>query len=250
MKQSEEKVFNIILSFGIVAFVAIALFWDHSFVMQPNFGKKSIAATGDFELIVFKNNEEIKPKIDPKPIPKAEPKIKSQSVPKVITNPTLQNIIEEKPQVEPEQVKRRVYGLKRVYSRGLGSGGGGQDAVVAKLGNSLDVPVDTILATEEDLKGTLVSVTKVSSMPTITETAKPEYTKQMKEQNISGKVTAKILVDVDGIVKQIIILKDLGYGTKEESIKAIKKIRFIPGTINGEKVAVWIPFSFRFEFQT
>jgi hypothetical protein len=147
-------------------------------------------------------------------------------------------------------VRRKVYGVRRIYSRGLGSGYGGGDAVVAKLGNSLDVPPDTIKATKQDLKGELVSVTKISKMPRILRTAKPEYTPEMKDNHISGKVKAKVLVDVDGTAKKIIIVKHLGYGTKDSSITAIRKMRFAPGVLGNAPVAVWIPLTFRFELQT
>ncbi|MBF0430966.1 MAG: energy transducer TonB [Fibrobacteria bacterium] len=146
--------------------------------------------------------------------------------------------------------KRKVYGVRRVYSKGLGSGFGGGDAVVAKLGNTLDVAPDTIKATKDDLKGELVSVTKVSSMPKILKSVKPEYTSEMKDNGVSGKVKARVLVDVDGTAKKIIIVKDLGYGTRDSSIIAIKKMRFDPGTMNKNPVAVWIPLTFRFELQS
>jgi outer membrane biosynthesis protein TonB len=146
-------------------------------------------------------------------------------------------------------VIRKVYGLRKVYSRGLGSGYSGGDAVVAKLGNSLDIPPDTIKATEQDLKGQLVSVTKISRMPRILKAAKPEYTAEMKENNICGKVKAKVLVDVDGTAKKIVIIKHLGYGTRDSSITAIRKMRFEPGLLDNAPVAVWIPLTFRFELQ-
>ncbi len=185
------------------------------------------------------------------PVKKEKPKPKKVVKKKAVKKASLEKEVKaaEKTPAKPRP-KRKVYGVRRVYSRGLGSGYGGGNAVVAKLGNTLETSMDTIQATKEDLKGELVSVTKVSSMPKIKKTAKPEYTKAMKEAGVSGKVKAKVLVDVDGTAKKIIIVKHLGYGTLDSSVAAIQKMRFVPGTINKAPVAVWIPLTFRFELQT
>jgi hypothetical protein len=185
------------------------------------------------------------------PVEKKKPKPKKVVKKKEIKKASLKEEIKaaEKITTKPRP-RRKVYGVRRVYSRGLGSGYGGSDAVVAKLGNTLETPVDTIQAMENDLRGELVSVTKVSTMPKIKRSAKPEYTKAMKDAGVIGKVKAKVLVDIDGTAKKIIIIKHLGFGTRDSSVAAIRKMRFVPGTINNAPVAVWIPLTFRFELQT
>lgn len=185
----------------------------------------------------------------PEPLVKRNEKPKEKAL-KPIKNPSLQREIKaENKMAEKKVAKRTVYGVRKIFSKGLGSGYGGRDAVVAKLGNSLDVTPDTIKATKNDLKGELVSVTKISAMPKILVSAKPEYTKEMKKNRITGKVRAKVLVDVDGYAKRIIIIKHLGYGTRLASINAIEKMKFKPGIKDNEPVAVWIPLTFRFELQ-
>jgi len=183
----------------------------------------------------------------------AKPVIRKMESEKIIEKPVL--VAEPQPQkmIQPEQQivqnPRPIYGVRKVFSRGLGSGSGGADAVVAKLGNSLDVPPDTIQATAADFLGEVVSVTRVSQMPRIEVGNKPEYTDEMKKNLVQGKVKARILVDLDGYAKRIIILTDLGFGTKEASIEAIRKMKFTPATVDGKAVAVWIPLTFRFELQ-
>jgi outer membrane biosynthesis protein TonB len=189
-------------------------------------------------------------KQEKKPVEKKTIKPKKKVVKKPIKRASLKTEINTAVKTPVKKVvKRKVYGLRKVYSRGLGSGYSGGNAVVAKLGNSLNLPVDTVKATKQDLKGPLVSVTKISRMPSIVKAAKPEYTAEMKENNISGKVKAKVLVDVDGTAKKIIIVKHLGYGTRDSSITAIRKMRFKPGILDDAPVAVWIPLTFRFELQ-
>lgn len=189
----------------------------------------------------------------PKPVEKPKPKPVEKHIPEVIEKPTLMPV--EEPPVTPPQAQippeppRKIYGLRKVYSRGLGAGAGGADAVVAKLGNSLDVPPDTISATQADLKGEVVSATRISQMPVIETGVKPEYTEEMKKNSVQGKVKARVLVDTDGFAKRIVILTDLGYGTREASIEAIRRMKFAPAQVEGKPVAVWIPLTFRFELQ-
>jgi len=189
-----------------------------------------------------KKKEEIAP---PKPV-----EIPKEPV-DLTKNPVLEqkqnDIVEPQPQTEPPKVVRRVYGLKRVYSTGLGSGGSASDAVIGKLGNTLNVPIDTFTVTKEELKGQLVSVTTITSTPKLKNIVKPEYTPEMTENRVEGVVKVRVLVDIDGKVKKAIVLNDLGYGTKESVYNACLQLEFEPATINGTPCAVWIiiPFTFR-----
>lgn len=99
------------------------------------------------------------------------------------------------------------------------------------------------------LKGKLVSVTRLARMPVLTVASKPEYTAEMKQRNLAGKLRAKVLVDSDGKVKDALVLSDLGFGTREAGLAALRKLEFDPGLADGVPVAVWIPFTFTFEWQ-
>lgn len=99
------------------------------------------------------------------------------------------------------------------------------------------------------LKGDLVSVTRLTRMPVLTVARKPEYTAEMKRRNLAGKLKAKVLVDSDGKVKDAVVLTHLGYGTRESGLAALRKLEFDPGYADGAAVAVWIPFTFTFEWQ-
>ena len=99
------------------------------------------------------------------------------------------------------------------------------------------------------LKGKLVSVTRLARMPVLSVASKPNYTAEMKRRNLAGKLRAKVLVDSDGKVKDAVVLADLGYGTREAGLAALRKLEFDPGYADGAAVAVWIPFTFTFEWQ-
>jgi len=142
---------------------------------------------------------------------------------------------------------RRVYGLRRVFSTGFGASGSGSDAVIGKLGNTLNAEVDTVTPTKEELKGEVVSITTVTQAPKVKSAIKPEYTKEMIDNRIEGVIRAKLLIDIDGKVKKVILYNDLGYGSREKALEAFSKLEFEPAMAGDTPRAVWIQFSFRFE---
>jgi protein TonB len=141
---------------------------------------------------------------------------------------------------------RRVYGVRRVHATGLGSGGTLREAVIGKQGNTLNKDVDTITATQSDIKGEVVSVTTITRNPKYLSKPRPQYTQQMRENNIEGVIKVKVLVDTDGRVKKAVALNDLGFGSKDAAITACLNATFEPAQREGEAVAVWIIIPVRF----
>jgi hypothetical protein len=187
----------------------------------------------------------------PQPVKKEEPPIPREPI-DLTKEPLLnqpKNDIVETPDQPTEKPVRRVYGLKRVYSTGIGASGSLADAVIGKRGNTLETDIDTITATESDLKSPPVSITTLTTPPRLKKTVKPEYTKEMLENRVEGVVRAKIMVDIDGRVKRVIVLDDLGFGTKEKVAEAIFKWLFEPGRIGENPASCWIMVKIRFEMQ-
>ena len=59
------------------------------------------------------------------------------------------------------------------------------------------------------------------------------------EPGIKGKVLVSFVVEKDGSLTDIKVLRDVGYGSKEEAIRVLKKSpRWNPGEQNGKKVRV------------
>ena len=192
------------------------------------------------------------PKIE-KPRPPVEKKVEAPlpQEPIDLTKQPLMNqpkneIIED-PTPQVQRPVRRVYGLKKVYSTGIGASGNASDAVIGKLGNTLDTDIDTITATDSDLKAPPVSITTLTTAPRPKSVVKPEYTKEMLDNKVEGVVRVKVLVDIDGRVKQAIVLDDLGFGTKQKVAEACFKMMFDPGLVGDKPVSVWTMIKFRFE---
>jgi protein TonB len=144
---------------------------------------------------------------------------------------------------------RRVYGVRKVMARGLGSGGAAGAELVVKRGNVLDGVADDLTATEADLQGQLAALSTVERAPEPIHQVKPRYSEQLVTARASGVVTARLLVDGDGSVAAVDVLEDIGHDSAALATRAFKQFRFRPAMRHGEPVAVWIVFRMRFEFQ-
>jgi hypothetical protein len=91
-----------------------------------------------------------------------------------------------------------------------------------------------------------VSITTVSTPPRLKHDVKPEYTKDMIAAKVEGVIKAELLVDIDGKVKEIKILNDLGFGTRERARDAFLQWEFDPAMRDNKPVATWITYSIRF----
>ncbi len=74
------------------------------------------------------------------------------------------------------------------------------------------------------------------------------YPKEAKENGIEGKVFAKFIVDKNGKLSDVTILKGIGHGCDAETIKIIENApKWVAGKQRGKKVKVWmvIPIIFK-----
>jgi TonB family protein len=241
-----EGVFGLTLFLVLGLFIGLGLFFRTVKALPEPIEKKIEEIKTSFVI------EEVK-KPRPRPVEKKKPSPDKSAEEKPIDltqKPVLAQKQDDIPKEEPPenapQAPRRVYGLRRVYSVGIGSGGSQSEAVIGKIGNTLNKDVDTITATKQDLKGALAPITAVTTAPSPKTTIKPEYTKEMLDAKIEGVIRAELLIDVDGTVKEVRILNDLGYGTKEAAKKAFLQWTFEPAKKGDTPVAVWISFSIRF----
>ncbi|MCP4571330.1 MAG: hypothetical protein GY838_03190 [bacterium] len=144
---------------------------------------------------------------------------------------------------------RRVYGVRKVYARGLGAAGAGAGRLVVKRGNTVDGRPDSLTATAADLRGELAALSAVERAPEPLHRVKPVYSEALAKARARGVVSAYLLVDVDGAVRDVNITEDIGYDSREVASAAFRRFRFRPAVRGGEPVAVWILHRIRFEFQ-
>lgn len=78
--------------------------------------------------------------------------------------------------------------------------------------------------------------------------AKPEpaYTESARQAQVTGTVVLRAVFASDGTVKHFLVVKGLPFGLTEASVKAARKIKFIPATIDGRPVSMFIQLEYNF----
>ncbi len=60
---------------------------------------------------------------------------------------------------------------------------------------------------------------------------------QPKKEGLYGNVISTFVIETDGSISDIKVLKDVGYGSREEIIRVLKKSgKWIPASLNGQTV--------------
>jgi TonB family protein len=76
------------------------------------------------------------------------------------------------------------------------------------------------------------------SAPVLISKTEPEYSEEARKAKYSGSVLLTIVVDQQGVPRDIKVTRPLGLGLDERAIEAVRKWRFRPGIKNGRPVAV------------
>ena len=234
-RSDDAKNFAVLLLIVVLALFAAFYFLSKVEILPPPVQEKITALKTTFSINQEKKKEPPKPKpIDlgekPKVVPVAE-------IPKDVSEVKAEN----------REVKK-VYGLQKVYSTGLGAGGSMADAVVGKFGNTINKDFDTVTASQSALAAKeVVAAASVTQAPSFKKRVKPEITEEIRKNGVSGTIKVKVLVDIDGKVKKAVAQNDLGFGTVQSAIDACFQMEFTPAKIGDEFVAVWITVSVGFE---
>jgi TonB family protein len=77
----------------------------------------------------------------------------------------------------------------------------------------------------------------------------PRYTEDARQGRIQGVVLLEAVIDVDGSVVNVRVLKGLPQGLTESAAETAKSWKFEPATRNGQPVAVYLNLTVRFSLQ-
>lgn len=198
-----------------------------------------------------------KPQPEPEPtavpapeLPRLDPStVLAQAVDRPAPRPEVAKVAPTQPPLPDDPAPRRVYGVRKVYARGLGGGTGATGRLVVKQGNTVDGRPDSLTATAADMRGGLAALSTVERAPEPLHRVKPAYSEALAKARAHGVVSAYLLVDADGTVRDVKITEDIGYDSQEVAAAAFRRFRFRPALRGGEPVAVWILHRIRFEFQ-
>lgn len=85
------------------------------------------------------------------------------------------------------------------------------------------------------------------STPVLVSKVEPEYSEEARKAKYSGSVLLQIIVDANGVPRDIKVIRPLGLGLDEKAIEAVSHWRFRPGLKGGKAVPVQanIEVSFR-----
>lgn len=83
------------------------------------------------------------------------------------------------------------------------------------------------------------NVSTIDRKPKLLNVPKPQYTEEARRNQVQGIVIARVLVGVDGQVKQVRITRGLPDGLDEQALAAAYRLRFEPAMKDGKPVQFW-----------
>jgi len=90
------------------------------------------------------------------------------------------------------------------------------------------------------------SVTSVTTRPKILGRAVPAYTEEARRAQVEGAVKLSVVLNANGSVSDIRVVRGLGYGLDEKAIEAARQLRFVPAQKDGHTVGVRVTLEFKF----
>ena len=73
-----------------------------------------------------------------------------------------------------------------------------------------------------------------------------QYPESARRRGIEGRVVVEALIDTEGTVTKVVVLKSDDPSLKQEAIRAMKSKKFSPAMQNGTPVKIWITRTIHF----
>jgi len=211
---------SVVFSLAVAAPLIISLLPDNDVDEKDN----------DIRLTTVKlppKKEVVKPNLPPPPPP--APKVDQVKFVKPVVAKT-EEITEEPPKIV--ELKEKKIGSESIK--------GNPDAVL-----TVDEPVGTGTAAVVEEDNSVYSTAGIEVKPDFPGGIEKFYKfvgnnyKTPEEEGLKGKVYVTFVVEKDGSLTDIKVLRDIGYGTGAEAIRVLKKCpKWTPGEQNGKKVRV------------
>lgn len=154
---------------------------------------------------------------------------------------------------KPEAVKppptpvetRQVFGVTR---KSLTTTQADPATAEIKTGNTIAKEMDDLKLNPDDADSLPIPADEflVTSMPVLISEVRISYPDEAKKAGIEGPVVMDLLIDEQGVVRQVALLKGPGFGLNEAALTAIKNFQFRPAKIKDQSVAVKIRYTYRF----
>jgi periplasmic protein TonB len=211
--------------------------------------------------------------IAPEPEPLPKPELEKIETPPPVKEPEIKVAKKSRPSTprpntsKPEPKQESKEPPKPVFGATADSVTNSESGVAIRVGNTLSKEMEKEFTKAKDVaalppapKGPVappqpvekkkplkpVPVYELSRAPTFKNKVEPKYPDQARRDGIEGTVQLEILIDENGRVRKIKVLKSPGHGLDKAAIAAVSKSQFHPGVINGKPVPVKIKIPYRF----
>ncbi len=87
---------------------------------------------------------------------------------------------------------------------------------------------------------------EVTTKPRVLSKPEPIYPAEARANRVRGSVILRCVLEADGTVKHVLILKSLPDGLTEASVRAARRIRFTPATLDGRAVSMIVQLEYHF----
>ena len=149
----------------------------------------------------------------------------------------------EKPQPKPEvKPAKQVFGI----SKSTITDDTATDAVDVKAGNTVAKAPDLEKSDDENSLPIPTDDYLVNEMPKALKEVRAPYPPEAKAKGITGSVVMDVLIDAVGKVRDVKLVKGLGYGLDEAALSAIRLFEFRPARVGEKAVAVRIRYKYNF----
>jgi TonB family protein len=81
-------------------------------------------------------------------------------------------------------------------------------------------------------------VGRTVTVPVVIHKIDPEYTAKARVEKLQGQVVLKLVIDPDGVGRDIVVIRGIDSGLDRNAVRAVRKWRFQPATHNATPVAV------------
>ena len=86
--------------------------------------------------------------------------------------------------------------------------------------------------------------------PVVINRVEPVYPEEARKARIMGIVIVEAVIDQNGVVKDVEVLKPLPFGLDQAAVDAVKQWTFKPATLDGQPVAVRFNLTINFKLST
>ncbi len=121
--------------------------------------------------------------------------------------------------------------------------------VQVKLGNTIAKEIDQIDNDGKDSLPIPVDEFLITKMPRVISEVRVPFPAEARKLGIQGAVIADLLIDTEGLVRDVTLVQGLSPILDQLALDALKGFKFQPASVGDQTVAVKIRYSYRFTLE-